>query len=224
MVKFFYSNIEAASKIFVMLLTGGLEMAEPKKRSIVSFLILFLSLLFVFSLFSCRPIVPVEIEKEPIRRIKYISAEGLEKRINKFRQVKLAHLPTSLEKMRTLSVELNGPTIYIKRDDMTGLAFGGNKARKLEFIIADALAKKANAVITSAGVQSNWCRQTAAAARAYGMKPILVLFKSPDSPSGYDGNLLLDFILDADIRIIEPEEGEIMDSEEIIKSFAAEER
>ncbi|UCC41742.1 MAG: D-cysteine desulfhydrase family protein [Candidatus Aminicenantes bacterium] len=146
----------------------------------------------------------------------------LEKRIREFQQVKLAHLPTPLERLRTLSSKLKGPKIYIKRDDETGLAFGGNKARKLDFIIADALKKKSDVIITWAGVQSNWCRQTAAAARMYGIKPILVLFKRPELPSAYDGNLLLDFIMEADIRIVEPKVGETTRTEDIINKIVEE--
>jgi D-cysteine desulfhydrase family pyridoxal phosphate-dependent enzyme len=123
---------------------------------------------------------------------------------DKYDRVELAHLPTPLEEMKALSAELGGPRLYVKRDDQTGLAFGGNKARKLEYIFADLLEKKADSIITWAGVQSNWCRQTAAAARIYGIKPTLILFKRDDSPVVYDGNLLLDLIMDADVRIIEP--------------------
>jgi len=197
-----------------------------RRRLINSFLTEFFILLFVFSLFSCRPMAPVEVEegKRPVKRIKYTSEKGLDKRIEKFRPVKLAHLPTPMERMRTLSSGLNGPTLYIKRDDQTGLAFGGNKARKLEFVIADALMKKSDVIITWAGIQSNWCRQTAAAARAFGINPILVLFKRPEAPAGYDGNLLLDFILDADIRIIKPKEDEEINTEEIINRIAEDER
>jgi L-cysteate sulfo-lyase len=197
-----------------------------RRRLINSFLATFLVLPFVFSLFSCRPMAPVEVEegKGPVTRIKHVSEKELDRRIEKFRHVKLAHLPTSMERMKALSYELDGPTLYIKRDDQTGLAFGGNKARKLEFVIADALMKKSDVIITWAGIQSNWCRQTAAAARAFGIKPILVLFKRPEAPPGYDGNLLLDFILDADIRIIESKEDEEIDTEEIINRIAEDEK
>lgn len=201
-------------------------MIGMRRRFINSSLTAFFILFFVFSLFSCRPMAPVEVEegKRPVKRIKFISEKGLDRRIEKFRHVKLAHLPTPMERMKALSSELNGPTLYTKRDDQTGLAFGGNKARKLEFIIADALMKKSDVIITWAGIQSNWCRQTAAAARAFGIKPILVLFKRPEAPTGYDGNLLLDFILDADIRIIEPKEDEEIDIEEIINRVAEDEK
>jgi D-cysteine desulfhydrase family pyridoxal phosphate-dependent enzyme len=85
------------------------------------------------------------------------------------------------------------------------LAFGGNKTRKLEFIMADVLHQKANCVITWAGVQSNWCRQLTAAAKKLKIKPVLLLFKKPAFSKEYDGNLLLDLILDAEIKIIEVE-------------------
>lgn len=179
---------------------------------------------FTFSFISCRPVTPVKMEtgKRPVKTIQYISEKGLKRRIANFRPVKLAHLPTPLEKMKALSGELNGPQLFIKRDDQTGLALGGNKARKLEFIIADALLKKADMVITWAGLQSNWCRQTAAAARMFGIKPVLILFKRPEQAEEYDGNLLLDFILDADIEIIEPDEEEEIRTEEIVNHIAEE--
>jgi len=117
-------------------------------------------LAFVFP--ACRPSAPVRLEER--RAVKPIKASDLERRIGKFPMVSLAHLPTPLELMPSLSRALGGPKIYIKRDDQTGLAFGGNKARKLEFIMADVIKKGADAVITAGGVQSNWCRSTAAAA------------------------------------------------------------
>lgn len=123
-----------------------------------------------------------------------------------FPRVALANLPTPLEKLPNLSRELN-VNLYIKRDDQTGLAMGGNKSRKLEFIIADALAQRADSIITWAGAQSNWCRQLAAAARRVGMEPYLVIFKRPGLPAEEDGNLLLDGILGADITIFELEKG-----------------
>jgi len=205
------------------------RMREMKRGLISSFLIIFLILPLFLLLFPSRgePSVEREEGSHPVKRVKYISEKGLDKRINKFRRVKLAYLPTPLERMRVLSYNLNGPILYIKRDDQTGLAFGGNKTRKLEFIIADIFKKKADVVITWAGVQSNWCRQTAAAARMFRIKPILVLFKKPESPASYDGNLLLDFILGADIRVIEEEAGKIIEEEEvagIINRIAEDER
>lgn len=133
-------------------------------------------------------------------------------RTDRFPHVDIIHRPTPLRKLERLSARLGGPEIYIKRDDLTGLAFGGNKSRKLEFIISDMLQKKADVVITWAGLQSNWCMQTAAAARSFGIKPILILFKPADQPATADGNVLLDVILDADIRILDAAKGRIVKS------------
>lgn len=121
----------------------------------------------------------------------------------RFEKVHLAHLPTPLEELESLSELLGGPRLFIKRDDQTGLAFGGNKARKLEYILADAQAKGADVVITWGGLQSNWCRQTAAAAASLGIRSILLLSKRDDAPVVTDGNLLLDHLLGAEVRILE---------------------
>ncbi len=124
--------------------------------------------------------------------------------IGRFPRVELIARPTALRKLERLTEALQGPEIYIKRDDLTGLAFGGNKSRKLEFIIRDALDKGCDTLITWGSLQSNWCLQLAAAATKYGIKPVLVLFRSYDLPPGYDGNMLLERILGAEMRIMEP--------------------
>jgi D-cysteine desulfhydrase family pyridoxal phosphate-dependent enzyme len=93
--------------------------------------------------------------------------------------------------------------LFVKRDDQTGLAFGGNKARKLEYIMADFLDSGAECVVTWAGVQSNWCRQVAAAAARMGKRAVLVLLKRPGLPAEEDGNYLLDKILDAEVHLVE---------------------
>lgn len=118
--------------------------------------------------------------------------------IKKYDRVHLGFLPTRLQYMENLTELVQGPKIFIKRDDCTGLAFGGNKVRKLEFVMADALRKKAEVVITAGGLQSNWARQMAAATRKLGMEVILVL--KGDEPQQYQGNLLLDKMLGCDIR------------------------
>jgi D-cysteine desulfhydrase family pyridoxal phosphate-dependent enzyme len=112
-------------------------------------------------------------------------------------RVSLAHLPTPIEALPRLSQELGGPRLLVKRDDQTGLATGGNKTRKLEFLIADALHQGADLVITEGAAQSNHCRQTAAAAARVGLSCALVLSGKP--PSTFNGNLLLDQLLDAQI-------------------------
>ncbi len=142
------------------------------------------------------------------------TVKELKARIARFPKQKLIHLPTPFRKLDRLSAELAGPELYIKRDDLTGLAFGGNKSRKLEFIIADALSKEADVIITWASLQSNWCLQTAAAARRFGLQPILVLFKTSDLAPEYDGNLLLDYLVGADIRIREAEKGKVVSEEQ----------
>ncbi|MFN2222953.1 MAG: D-cysteine desulfhydrase family protein [Candidatus Promineifilaceae bacterium] len=112
-------------------------------------------------------------------------------------RVSLAHLPTPLEKMERLTGYLKGPQLFIKRDDQTGLALGGNKTRKLEFLVADALAQGKNHLITTGAAHSNHCRQTAAAAASQGLGCTLVLRGQP--PSGpLTGNLLLDHLLGAE--------------------------
>ncbi len=133
--------------------------------------------------------------------------------LTRFPGKELISLPTPLKKLEGLSNFLKGPEIIIKRDDLTGLAYGGNKSRKLEFIIPDILAKKADVVITWASLQSNWCLQTAAAVRKFGIKPLLVLFDTGDIPFEFDGNLLLDYILEADIRTKKAEKGKVIKQE-----------
>jgi D-cysteine desulfhydrase family pyridoxal phosphate-dependent enzyme len=132
-----------------------------------------------------------------------ITIHELRDRIARFPRVHLAHLPTPLESLQGLSSRLEGPSVFVKRDDQTGLAFGGNKARKLEFIMADAVDQGADSVVTWAGVQSNWCRQVAASAARIGKRAVLVLLKRPGLPAAEDGNLLIDRIFRADIRLKE---------------------
>jgi D-cysteine desulfhydrase family pyridoxal phosphate-dependent enzyme len=108
-----------------------------------------------------------------------------------------AHLPTSIEALPRLSAALGGPTLIVKRDDQTGLAFGGNKTRKLEFLLAEAQAHGAQTIITAGAIQSNHCRQTAAAAARLGLDCILVL--AGDALELSTGNLLLDELLGAEI-------------------------
>jgi len=112
-------------------------------------------------------------------------------------RLNFAHLPTPIEELPRLSEVLRGPRLLIKRDDETGLAFGGNKTRKLEFLIAEARDQGAQTLITGGALQSNHCRQTAAAAARFGFTCILVL--SGDKPQQVSGNLLLDQFFGAEI-------------------------
>lgn len=112
-------------------------------------------------------------------------------------RLRIAQLPTPIEALPRLSEELGGPCLYIKRDDQTGLAFGGNKTRKIEYLLAEAQAHGAQTIITAGAVQSNHCRQVAAAAARFGYACILVL--AGDDPGVYTANLLLDRLLGAEL-------------------------
>lgn len=112
-------------------------------------------------------------------------------------RISIAHLPTPLEMLPRLTAHLGGPQLWVKRDDQTGLATGGNKARKLEFLVAEALAQGADTLVTCGAAQSNHARQTAAAAARFGLACTLVLRGEP--PPQAQGNLLLDQLLGAEI-------------------------
>jgi L-cysteate sulfo-lyase len=123
--------------------------------------------------------------------------------LDQFPRVPLAHLPTPLEHLPRLSAELGGPQIYVKRDDCTGLATGGNKTRKLEFSMAAAQQAGADTIVTVGAVQSNHVRQTAAAACKLGMQCEVLLEHRVQDPSDYyrqSGNVLLDRIFGANLR------------------------
>jgi L-cysteate sulfo-lyase len=120
----------------------------------------------------------------------------------RFPRIRLAHLPTPIEKMENLSNHLGGPNLYIKRDDCTGLGTGGNKTRKLEFLMAEALAQGADTVITQGATQSNHARQTAAAAAKLGLDcRILLEQRVTGFGDEYEesGNVLLDHLFGAEI-------------------------
>jgi len=123
-------------------------------------------------------------------------------------RLKFAHLPTPIEILPRLTEALGGPRLLVKREDQTGLAFGGNKIRKLEFLIADAQTQGAQMLITAGAVQSNHCRQTAAAAARFGFKCILVL--TGDPPAQVSGNLLLDHLFGAEIVWAEKSQREVV--------------
>jgi D-cysteine desulfhydrase len=106
-------------------------------------------------------------------------------------------LPTPIEELQRLSEKLGGPRLFIKRDDQTGLAFGGNKTRKLEFLVAEAKERGAHTLISGGAIQSNHCRQTAAAAARYGFECTLVL--TGEMPKEVSGNILLDQLFGARI-------------------------
>ena len=121
-------------------------------------------------------------------------------------QINLAQLPTPLHPLPRLSAKL-GVELFMKRDDLTGSALSGNKIRKLEFVLADAVAQEADTVLTCGGAQSNHCRATAIAAAMLGMKCRLLLrTEDPSNPPFPEANILLDQMAGADIVWIAPEE------------------
>ena len=121
--------------------------------------------------------------------------------LEKLPRFPLTQLPTPVESAPRLSRELGGPELLIKRDDLTSLAMGGNKARKLEFLVGQAIEQGADTLVTAGAAQSNHCRQTAAAAAKAGLRCELIL--NGDRPALANGNLLLDRILGATEHWIE---------------------
>lgn len=161
---------------------------------------------------------------------KPLTTDELRSYIARVPRTPLAHLPTPLELLPRFSkaVSPTGPRVWIKRDDCTGLLFGGNKARHNEFLIADALAKGADLVVWGAGVQSNNCRQTAAACAKVGLDIHLVLGrgKPATQPDIVQGNLLLDHIVGASIEIVEEAIGPALDQKitEVAERFRSQGR
>jgi len=124
--------------------------------------------------------------------------------------VELGHLPTPLEEMPRLARRLESPRMFIKRDDCTGLLFGGNKTRHNEFLMAEALRQKADVLVWGAGVQSNNCRQTAAACNKLGIECHLFLTRAAHNDD-IQGNLLLDHLMGAHVHIIDTPMGPELD-------------
>jgi D-cysteine desulfhydrase family pyridoxal phosphate-dependent enzyme len=117
-------------------------------------------------------------------------------------RLSLGFLPTPVERLDRLGREI-GIDLAVKRDDFTGFGGGGNKVRKLEYLMADAVSKDVKVLITTGGHQSNHARMTAAAARKFGMRPVLVL--RGNRPAVLQGNLLLDHLLGAEIDFLDPD-------------------
>src|SRR5204863_9473846 len=127
-------------------------------------------------------------------------SEGIAPGVDRKRRVTLVHAPTPFEPLRGLTKRLGGPEIWIKRDDCTGLALGGNKSRKLEFLLAEARGEGADTIITVGADQSNHVRRTAAAARIAGMDTVSLLYPAEQGVEAEaQGNLLLDRILGTEI-------------------------
>ncbi|MEM8976930.1 MAG: D-cysteine desulfhydrase [Pseudomonadota bacterium] len=132
------------------------------------------------------------------------AASNTELDLNRFPRVHLCHQPTPIEPMERMTKYLGGPKLFIKRDDCTGLASGGNKTRKLEFLVGDALDQGADMLVTQGAVQSNHVRQTAAAACRVGLKCHgLLEQRLADAPENYNanGNVLLDELFGASLEL-----------------------
>ena len=140
--------------------------------------------------------------------------------IENFKRVSLGHFPTPVEHLKSISDYLGGPQIFIKRDDCTGLATGGNKTRKLEFILADAIDKNADMVVTVGAIQSNHARQTAAACAKLGLRCLIVLEQRlKDAPEIYmsSGNVFLNKVFGAEM-ILCPSDRDVKDyADEIVE-------
>ena len=121
--------------------------------------------------------------------------EGLKMGYEQLARVKLANLPTPLEELTELRKEIGGPRVFMKRDDLTGLGLGGNKLRKLEFLLGDAIEKGADTIITSGDMQTNHGRLTAAACAKMGLDCYLVL--TEDDNGVYEGNRILQVLFGA---------------------------
>jgi len=133
--------------------------------------------------------------------------------IDRLPRLALTHRPTPFEPLPRLSASLDGPQVWVKRDDCTGLAFGGNKTRHNEFIFGEAIACGVDVVVWGAGVQSNNCRQTAAACAKAGLECQLVLSThGMTSEPVVQGNLLLDKLVGAHIRFVEDQIGPALDA------------
>ena len=142
--------------------------------------------------------------------------------LEKFERIKLGHFPTPIEHLKNITKYLGGPNIFIKRDDCTGLATGGNKTRKLEFLIADAIKNKAELVVTVGAVQSNHARQTAAACALMSLKCLIILEQRvKDPPDVYmnSGNVFLNKLFGADVKICPKNENFSQYSEKIIEDL-----
>jgi D-cysteine desulfhydrase family pyridoxal phosphate-dependent enzyme len=141
-----------------------------------------------------------------------LTPEQLRQRLERFPQVALGRYPTPLEHWQRLQTLVNRPgPLYAKREDLSGLAFGGNKVRQLEFLLGAALAEGADVVIHGGAVQSNYCRMLAAAANKLGMGCHLVLSRAYGQPED-QGNFLLDRISGASIELIDEPLGELQEA------------
>src|SRR5262249_25336690 len=135
-----------------------------------------------------------------------LTTDELRRCASRLPRVDLAHLPTPLEEVPRFADAVGGVRVFVKRDDCTGLLFGGNKTRHNEFILADALALGSDLVVWGAGVQSNSCRQTAAACAKLGLECRLYLARTGHGEE-VQGNLLLDHLVGAHVEVVDAQLG-----------------
>jgi D-cysteine desulfhydrase family pyridoxal phosphate-dependent enzyme len=140
-----------------------------------------------------------------------LTTEQLRQSAARLPRVPLAHLPTPIEEVERFAKRIEGPRIFLKRDDCTGMVMGGNKTRHNEFLMAAALKQGADVVVWGAGVQSNNCRQTAAACNKLGLECHLYLTRAVHNDD-VQGNLLLDHLLGAHVHIIDAPMGPEVDN------------
>lgn len=157
-----------------------------------------------------------------------VDLDSLRRRLAEFDKVELTHTPTPLQRIEHLPELPDGVDLWLKRDDLTGLAFGGNKGRKLEYILGDVMAQGADTIVTWGGMQSNWCLQTAAAAARVGVRAVVVLLRKRGVSTENDGNVLLDHLCGASVRVVDvdPDRGMLRldDVADLVGPVAEEER
>ena len=139
-----------------------------------------------------------------------LTTKELRRVVRNLPRLDLAHLPTPLEEVPTFADEIHGPRLFIKRDDCTGLLFGGNKTRHNELLLGDALQQRRRRGRLGAGVQSNNCRQTAAACAKLGLECRLYLSRAARAAE-VQGNLLLDHLVGARVEMVEASMGPALD-------------
>lgn len=141
-------------------------------------------------------------------------------RVEFMRRAEVGYVNTPLEYMNNLTAKMGKGKLYIKRDDLSGLALGGNKTRKLDYLVRHALDNGYTALLTYGGVQTNHGRLTVAAAVKYGLKPILIL--DGEKPEAMSGNLVLDSLMGADIYFVPGDAQRVRDcADEVIKKYEA---
>jgi L-cysteate sulfo-lyase len=131
-----------------------------------------------------------------------VTADDLRRRAARLPRVSLGHLPTPLEELSRFAERVGDVRVFVKRDDCTGLLFGGNKVRHAEFLLGDAVARNADVVVWGAGVQSNNCRVTAAGCARLGLECRLYLTRTTGRPD-VQGNLLLDHLVGAHVELVD---------------------